>query len=161
MSSVKWNAIQIMKPHNAIWNAIRCSATISNGIPTLSGILHNRPNASTHFSMIDFIIWMLLILIYSSISISTFFDPQTHRFIEHFGQIMSSIIFVTFFISVLWMCSSLFQIHSVRLLNTDKNFNKILKIDGKFGLRSEKREKNHFLNIFYDYLKRNFNFHIF
>lgn len=35
------------------------------------------------------------------------------RFVEHFGEIMSGIIFVTFFISILWICTSFFQIHVV------------------------------------------------
>lgn len=38
------------------------------------------------------------------------------RFIEHFGDIMSGIIFVTFFISILWICTSLYQIHAVSVV---------------------------------------------
>lgn len=46
-----------------------------------------------------------------------FIQPHwSFRFIEHFGDIMNGIILVTFFISVLWICSSIFQIHAVRAL---------------------------------------------
>lgn len=47
---------------------------------------------------------------------------ETHidavRFIEHFGELMSGTIFVTFAISITWICTSLFQFHAVSSTQT-------------------------------------------
>lgn len=72
-------------------------------------VFHVNIIASVNFS-VDFLVW-----IYLPIPLSHFiFNFSIRSVIEDFRDLMSGTIFVTFAISVTWLCTSLFQIHAVR-----------------------------------------------